>query len=32
MNEGLLRPDEKAQDVDVDRPTKMSDESIITSA
>jgi hypothetical protein len=32
MNEGLLRSDEKAQDADVDRPTKMSDESIITSA
>jgi hypothetical protein len=32
MNEGLLRPNEKAQDADVDRPTKISDESIITSA
>jgi hypothetical protein len=32
MNEGLLRPDEKAQDADVDRPAKMSDESIIASA
>jgi ERF superfamily len=32
MNEGLLRPDRKTQGADVERPTKMADESIKTSA